>query len=96
MKYCPTCEETLNYNHNFCPDCGTKAEKREVSTYEYCLHSETSTNRMAGEELGLTGYALDTFIGCCYEVRLQLKVYSDGKAYATHLNDVPLLEEVRV
>lgn len=52
------------------------------------LHSTKESNRDVGQELGLTGEALNGFMYACYEVKLTLEVDEvTGDSVITHVDD---------
>jgi hypothetical protein len=65
-------------------------------TTTYYVHSDKGSGWDLASKLGLEGDAAKDLSYICYELALDLEVHQDGKAFATHLNSVPLVEKVRV
>lgn len=60
------------------------------------LHRDKDTGYMQAESLGLDEEQSKMFAYAGYEVKITVKVNQNGKAYATHLNDVKLEKAVQI
>ena len=100
MKRCTKCSENFGgdtaYTYEFCPICGSKLTIAKKIIISYYLHQSKETNRGYAEEIGLSSDAKNIFLSTCYQVKLKLRVYSDGKAEALALNGVDLIYPVEV
>ena len=64
--------------------------------FDLYLHNSKDNMYDVGNELGLTDEALSQLVYTCYEVCITLEVSKDGTAYATHFENVPLTEKIKV
>jgi len=71
------------YGNPYCPLCGVRLHtnlrpKFPLITKVY-LHSDKEEMIEKGEDLGLSDNAIrQHFMGCCYEVQINIEVYEDG------------------
>jgi hypothetical protein len=61
-----------------------------IDTY---VHGSKENGYDVGQELGLTGEALDQFVYLHYEVELTIKVEQDGNYVITHVDGQPVEEK---
>lgn len=71
------------YGHSYCPLCGdrlhTKTKPKFPKKTIVYLHSNKESMIEKGEKLGLSDRAVrEHFMGCCYEVKINIEVYADG------------------
>lgn len=60
------------------------------------VHGSQEDMCYKGEQIGLTGSALENFERTAYEIGFDVEIDTDGVAYATHVNGVALVERVEI
>jgi len=71
-------------------------EEKWPKTIDTYVHGSKENGYDVGQELGLTGEALDQFVYLHYEVELTIKVQENGDYEITHVDKIPVGEKEEV
>ncbi len=68
-----------------------------LKTIPVWLYRDADSNANLAEQLEMDEEATTKFLKCChFGIELTVTVMTDGTAYATHVNRVPLREPIEV